>query len=83
MKPERAWRAGAAHNLRHRGPDDLLMMMDKTSMAASVDVRAPLLDNPLIDWALRLAPRHRIRKLDGRVLLERLARNLLPVVSVV
>jgi asparagine synthase (glutamine-hydrolysing) len=58
--------------------DDLLMKMDKMSMAASVEARVPLLDNPLIDWALRLAPRHKIRGLEGKVLLKRLARKLLP-----
>ena len=58
--------------------DDLLMKMDKMSMAASVEARVPLLDNSLIDWALRLAPRHKIRGLEGKVLLKRLARKLLP-----
>jgi asparagine synthase (glutamine-hydrolysing) len=58
--------------------DDLLMKMDKMSMAASVEARVPLLDNPLIDWALRLEPRHKIRGLEGKVLLKRLARKLLP-----
>lgn len=59
--------------------DDLLMKMDKMSMAASVEARVPLLDNPLIDWALRLSPRHKVRGLEGKVLLKRLARKLLPV----
>ena len=54
------------------------MKMDKMSMAASVEARVPLLDNPLIDWALRLSPRHKIRGLEGKVLLKRLARKLLP-----
>ena len=58
--------------------DDLLMKMDKMSMAASVEARVPLLDNPLVDWAMRLAPRHKIRGLEGKVLLKRLARKLLP-----
>lgn len=58
--------------------DDLLMKMDKMSMAASVEARVPLLDNPLVDWALKLSPRHKIRGLEGKVLLKRLARKLLP-----
>jgi asparagine synthase (glutamine-hydrolysing) len=49
------------------------------SMAASIEARVPLLDNPLIDWAMRLAPNHKIRGLEGKVLLKRLARKLLPV----
>ncbi|MCC6652979.1 MAG: asparagine synthase (glutamine-hydrolyzing) [Candidatus Eisenbacteria bacterium] len=59
--------------------DDLLMKMDKMSMAASIEARVPLLDNPLIEWAMRLSPRHKIRGLEGKVLLKRLARKLLPV----
>jgi asparagine synthase (glutamine-hydrolysing) len=59
--------------------DDLLMKMDKMSMAASIEARVPLLDNPLIDWATHLSSRHKIRGLEGKVLLKRLARKLLPV----
>ncbi|MEO5987333.1 MAG: asparagine synthase (glutamine-hydrolyzing) [Candidatus Eisenbacteria bacterium] len=65
-------------DLRLWMPDDLLMKMDKMSMAASVEARVPLLDNPLIDWALRLPRSHKIRGLQGKVLLKRLARKLLP-----
>ncbi len=59
--------------------DDLLVKMDKMSMAASVEARVPLLDLPLIEWAMRLGPEHKIRGLEGKVLLKRLARKLLPV----
>jgi len=60
-------------------PDDLLMKMDKMSMAASIEARVPLLDHPLIEWAARLPARHKIRGLEGKVLLKRLARRRLPV----
>jgi len=59
--------------------DDLLMKMDKMSMAASVEARVPLLDKPLIEWAMRLTGDHKVRGLEGKVLLKRLARRLLPV----
>lgn len=65
-------------DLRLWMPDDLLMKMDKMSMAASVEARVPLLDNPLVDWAMHLPARHKIRGLEGKVLLKRLARKLLP-----
>src|SRR5206468_1083315 len=58
--------------------DDLLVKMDKMSMAASVEARVPLLDLPLVEWALRLAPEHKVRGMEGKVLLKRLARRLLP-----
>ena len=58
--------------------DDLLVKMDKMSMAASVEARVPLLDLPLIEWAMLLGPEHKVRGLEGKVLLKRLARKLLP-----
>jgi asparagine synthase (glutamine-hydrolysing) len=59
-------------------PDDLLMKMDKMSMAASVEARVPLLDHPLVEWAARLPDRLKVRGFEGKVLLKRLARRLLP-----
>jgi asparagine synthase (glutamine-hydrolysing) len=58
--------------------DDLLMKMDKMSMAASVEARVPLLDHPLVEWAARLPDRFKVRGLQGKVLLKRLARRRLP-----
>ncbi len=59
-------------------PDDLLMKMDKMSMAASIEARVPLLDHPLVEWAAHLPDRFKIRGLEGKVLLKRLARRWLP-----
>jgi asparagine synthase (glutamine-hydrolysing) len=59
-------------------PDDLLMKMDKMSMAASIEARVPLLDHPLVEWAARLPDRLKVRGLEGKVLLKQLARQLLP-----
>jgi asparagine synthase (glutamine-hydrolysing) len=58
--------------------DDLLVKMDKMSMAASVEARVPLLDLPLVEWAMRLPDEHKLKGLEGKVLLKRLARRLLP-----
>lgn len=58
--------------------DDLLMKMDKMSMAASIEARVPLLDHPLVEWAARLPARLKVRGLDGKLLLKRLARKRLP-----
>ena len=62
--------------------DDLLVKMDKMSMAASVEARVPLLDLPFVEWALRLPSEHKIRGMEGKVLLKRLARRLLPAAVV-
>ncbi|MBI5711343.1 MAG: asparagine synthase (glutamine-hydrolyzing) [Candidatus Eisenbacteria bacterium] len=59
-------------------PDDLLMKMDKMSMAASIEARVPLLDHPLVEWAARLPDRYKVRGYQGKVLLKRLARKLVP-----
>jgi len=59
-------------------PDDLLMKMDKMSMAASVEARVPLLDHPLVEWAATLPDRCKLDGLHGKVLLKRLARTLVP-----
>jgi asparagine synthase (glutamine-hydrolysing) len=58
--------------------DDLLMKMDKMSMAASIEARVPLLDHPLIEWAARLPERFKVQGREGKVLLKRLARRWLP-----
>jgi len=58
--------------------DDLLMKMDKMSMAASLEARVPLLDHTLVEWAARLPDRLKVRGLGGKVLLKRLARQWLP-----
>jgi len=59
-------------------PDDLLMKMDKMSMAASVEARVPLLDHPLVEWAATLPPHLKVRGFSGKRLLKRLARRLVP-----
>jgi asparagine synthase (glutamine-hydrolysing) len=59
-------------------PDDLLMKMDKMSMAASIEARVPLLDHPLVEWAARLPDRYKVSGFEGKVLLKRLARRMLP-----
>src|SRR5262249_47276612 len=65
-------------DLRVGRADDLHIKMDKRSRAAWVGARVPLLDLPLIEWAMRLPDAHKIQGLEGKVLLKRLARTLLP-----
>lgn len=59
--------------------DDLLMKMDKMSMSASIEARVPFLDVPFIAWAMQVGREHKIQGLEGKVLLKRLARTMLPV----
>jgi asparagine synthase (glutamine-hydrolysing) len=59
-------------------PDDLLARGDKTSMAASLEARVPLLDHELVEFAARLPPHLKVRRLARKYLLKRVSRAWLP-----
>ncbi|NCT68793.1 MAG: asparagine synthase (glutamine-hydrolyzing) [Rhodanobacteraceae bacterium] len=59
-------------------PDDILVKVDRMSMANSLESRAPLLDHRLIDFAARLPANLRIRGGRGKYLLRRVAARWLP-----
>jgi asparagine synthase (glutamine-hydrolysing) len=59
-------------------PNDLLVKVDITSMANSVEIRCPFLDHPLIEFAASLPPSLKIRGLKKKYLLKRAVADLLP-----
>lgn len=59
-------------------PNDLLVKVDITSMAGSVEVRSPFLDHPLMEFAGSLPPSLKIRGLEKKYLLKRAMADLLP-----
>jgi asparagine synthase (glutamine-hydrolysing) len=59
-------------------PDDLLMKMDKMSMAASLEARVPYLDHELVEFAASLPLRMKLEGLQGKSVLRRLAKDVLP-----
>lgn len=59
-------------------PDDILVKVDRMTMAHSLESRAPLLDHRLVDFAARLPPGLRIRDGRGKYLLRRAAERWLP-----
>jgi asparagine synthase (glutamine-hydrolysing) len=59
-------------------PDLLLARGDKMSMAASLELRVPLLDHHVVEFAARLPSRLKLRRLTRKVLLRRVAADLLP-----
>jgi asparagine synthase (glutamine-hydrolysing) len=59
--------------------DDILVKVDRASMLASLEVRAPFLDHRIIEFAFRKVPdRLRVWGKARKILLRHLARRLLP-----
>jgi asparagine synthase (glutamine-hydrolysing) len=59
-------------------PDDLLTLLDRTSMAASVEGRVPFLDHRLVEAALAVPPEMRSPHGRQKGLQRAIARPLLP-----
>jgi asparagine synthase (glutamine-hydrolysing) len=59
-------------------PDDILVKLDRMAMASSLEGRAPFLDHRLVDFAVRLPRRMRIRNGRGKHILRRVAARWLP-----
>lgn len=59
-------------------PDDLLARGDKTSMAASIEARVPLLDHKLVEFAASLPSNMKLKGLTRKYLLKKVARTWLP-----
>ena len=58
--------------------DDILVKVDRASMASSLEVRAPFLDVELVEFLGRVPPRLKLRRLDTKHLLKRAMADLLP-----
>jgi asparagine synthase (glutamine-hydrolysing) len=58
--------------------DDLLVKMDRTSMAHGLEVRSPFLDTELLEFATSLAPGLKARGLSLKRVLKRAIADLLP-----
>jgi asparagine synthase (glutamine-hydrolysing) len=68
-----------AHNdLRNYLPDDVLVKVDRASMAHSLEVRCPLLDQEVVELAARIPHRHKVAGLTGKRILRRLLARHLP-----
>ncbi|WDP90767.1 MAG: asparagine synthase (glutamine-hydrolyzing) [Desulfobacter sp.] len=63
-------------------PEDVLVKVDRMSMAHSLEVRSPLLDYRITEFAATLPARLKIRKSQGKVLLRHLAGSKLPKVVI-
>lgn len=60
-------------------PDDILVKVDRASMAFALEMRAPLLDYRIVEFALQRVPsRLKVGQAGSRYLQRELARRLLP-----
>lgn len=59
-------------------PDDILVKVDRASMANSLEVRCPLLDHRLIEFVATLPSNFKLRGIEGKVILKQAVRDLLP-----
>jgi asparagine synthase (glutamine-hydrolysing) len=57
---------------------DILTKVDRTSMAHSLEVRAPFLDHRLVEWGMSLPPSLKLRGQEGKYLLKRALEPLVP-----
>jgi len=68
----------AHRDIRHFLPDDILVKVDRTTMATGLEGREPLLDHRLAEFALRLPMRLRRGPLGAKHLLRRVLYKLVP-----
>lgn len=59
-------------------PDDILQKVDRASMAAALEVRPPLLDHRLVEFAWRLPSDQKIRNGETKWLLRRVLERRVP-----
>jgi asparagine synthase (glutamine-hydrolysing) len=59
-------------------PDDYLQKVDVASMAFSLESREPLLDQELVEWAMKLPLNWKLRGRENKYLLRKLAYRYLP-----
>jgi asparagine synthase (glutamine-hydrolysing) len=62
-------------------PGDLLPKVDRMSMAHSLEVRVPFLDNEIVDLVLPLPGRVKATVLSDKILLRRAVRGVIPVTA--
>ena len=59
-------------------PNDVLVKVDRMSMAHSLEVRAPLLDRRIAEFAFAVPPSRKMPRLEPKELLRALGRSRLP-----
>jgi asparagine synthase (glutamine-hydrolysing) len=68
-------------DLRHRLLEDMLVKVDRMSMAHSLEVRSPLLDHRLVEFALSLPPSLKLQGWRTKAILRDTVRRYLPAAT--
>ena len=63
-------------------PEDLLVKMDRATMANSLEARSPLLDHKLVEFVARLPVENKIDGKTTKVLLRAIAKRLMPAAHI-
>ena len=59
-------------------PEDILVKVDRMSMAVSLEVRVPFLDHELVEFAARIPEELKIRRFTQKYILKKSMRHILP-----
>ncbi|MDJ0710579.1 MAG: amidotransferase 1, exosortase A system-associated [Woeseiaceae bacterium] len=59
-------------------PGDILTKVDRASMAHSLEVRVPILDHTLTEWASTIKPEWKLKGREGKYLFKEAMRDYLP-----
>ncbi len=59
-------------------PGDILVKVDRASMAHSLEVRVPLLDHPFVEWSSGVPPAMKLRRGEGKYIFKKAMEPYLP-----
>jgi len=68
-------------DIRHRLLEDMLVKVDRMSMAHSLEVRSPFLDHRLVEFAVSLPPAMKLRGWQTKAILRDVVRRYLPAAT--